>query len=163
MTTPCAQEATINNIGKTLERMMDMQVEERGERRESEARLIAALEKVADQGARIEHLENRAGEHYVDMDSLFSRVRDVELTLSSNSPAVRQGLHDNIEQVKKTQEMFLKKLDRISQFVVLLTHRRMMWIYGGVVFMVVSGTILDVVYHLEAFKTVGAIIKVIIP
>lgn len=77
MTTPCEQAATIGNINHTLDRM-----------ERTQDRLVAALERVADQGARIDNLESDADRNFRDLETLYSRIRDVELVQVSRNKLV---------------------------------------------------------------------------
>jgi hypothetical protein len=74
----CAQASTIGSIQQLLEQLSTLQLEERQERREAEKRIISALEKIADQGARIAHLECVDTELKQNVDTLYDRQRELE-------------------------------------------------------------------------------------
>ena len=125
----CQQKESIMRIDRTLERV------------------VAALEKVADQGARLDSLEDKGEHYYRDLESLFSRVRDVELTLASNSPAVRQQQAEQIDSLNK-------KLDKVLNFMRITTSKPALYAYGAMVFMVLTGTVLDLLYHFDTIKAI---------
>ena len=141
MTTPCMQESAINNLSQAVVRM------EAGQERQ-----LVLLEKVADQGARVGHLEERVTDLHADINSVYSRVRDVELTLKSSSPAIGESLNSSISSINAN-------LDRISRFVSLVSSKCALWLYGSLIFMIVAGTALDVMSRFEAIKALYLFLK----
>lgn len=136
---PCQQQTTIQDIKHSLdrnERTLD--------------RLVLALERVAEQNSRIEHLEEHTERNFVDMEQLFSRVRDIELNLASQSPATRQHQAEQIDVLNK-------KLDKVLNFIRIVTSKPAMYIMGALVAMVVTGTVFDLLYHFDAIKTIWAV------
>lgn len=158
----CMQEDNIANINDTLKQMMKLQAEERLERRESEKRLIAALEKVADQGARIDHLETHTERNVNDMENLFNRVRDVELTLASNSPATRKAQEDAIYKLTRQMTTFTESLEKVHTFIKSITSKRAKYCYAALIIMIAVGTIMDVLYHMETLKKMSEPLKFIL-
>ena len=138
MTIPCSQEGALLNLSQAVVRM------EAGQERQ-----LVLLEKVADQGARVEHLEERVSDLHTDLNSVYSRVREVELTLKSSSPSIGESLNKSLESLST-------KLDRITRFIGVITSKYALWVYGSLIFLIMSGTVLDVVYH---FNTIGTIYK----
>ena len=82
MTIPCTQETNITNIHHVLERMEDAQAEDRRERREFERQIMSILEKVADQGARINHLEDHSEILAEDVKLNGDKTHALELTIT---------------------------------------------------------------------------------
>lgn len=86
--TECAQAGTITSIFQILEQMADAAAEERQERRESEKRIISALEKVADQGARIANLESADFEVKRDINLLYGIQRELDTIVKTEDPRI---------------------------------------------------------------------------
>ena len=128
----CQQKENIIRIDRTLERV------------------VAALEKVADQGARITHLEENVEHYFRDMENLYGRVRDTELTLAANSPAIRENQATQIE-------ILSKKLDKVLNIVRIVTSKPFMYGFTAIILMIVSGTVLDVMYHFETLKKIWGV------
>jgi hypothetical protein len=141
MTTPCEQKTAIDHISHTLERM-----------EKTQDKLVALLEKVAAQDSRLDHLEEHAERNYGEMNEIFNRLREAEMTLASSGPTVRQQFQDTIDGVNR-------KLDRLHRFFIMSTSKPAMFIYGGVIIMIASGTLLDFVYHLDTMKAIYHFIR----
>ena len=141
MSIPCTQEAAIINLSQAVVRM------EAGQERQ-----LILLEKVADQGARVEHLEGRVTDIHIDVNSMYSRVRDIELTLKSSNPEVGPSLNHSLETLNK-------KLDRISGFVGFISNKYALWTYAALITMTIAGTVLDVVSRFEALKSLYIFFK----
>ena len=86
----CIQSPTIAGIQQILEQISELQVEERKERRESERRIMAILEKLADQAVRITHLESSSKETHEDVDILYDRQRDLEKKVLEGDPRLNK-------------------------------------------------------------------------
>jgi len=109
---PCEQTATITAIHDTLKRVDRTQ-----------ERLVEALERVADQGARIENLEDVKDMHHHDIDILYNRLRESDL-----------------------------KLDRIIHVLDMLSSKYVIGFITGLVGMTILGFILDIIYHADTIK-----------
>lgn len=70
----CDQVENIRHMRSTLERIEKAQELDRVDRKESERYLISVLEKVADQGARINYLETTMTDNNKDLDKLIEDV-----------------------------------------------------------------------------------------
>lgn len=126
---PCQQADNIRNINTTLDR------------------LVALLEKVADQGARVDHLELHSIDHQKHVENLFGRVRQVELTIAAHNPEKMDALNAQLEAV-------CKRLDKITSFYRVITHKRAIAVYTIILAMIVFGFVSDVWNHWEWVKTV---------
>lgn len=84
----CAQAGTINSIFQVLEQLSLSHLEEKQERRESEKRIITALEKVADQGARIANLESMDVELKHDINVLYGIQREQDKNIKTEDPRI---------------------------------------------------------------------------
>lgn len=78
MSEPCHQEVRIHSISQTLDRLED-----------SNLRILGVIEKIAEQGAFIRALQEQSNRQEKDTDSLYTRMRDVEIRVESAS--VRLG------------------------------------------------------------------------
>lgn len=152
MTTPCEQADNINNINQTLRQLVEMQVEERAERRESENRLITALEKVADQGARVDHLEDSQVRYFTDMENLFGRVRDVELNQASNGSNFRERVDTEL----KSLEL---KMKRLNTLLAVLSNKWVLAALASLAGMTIVGAALDFLFHYDMLKKILGVVK----
>lgn len=132
----CAQADNIVNIGKTLERM------ERGQ-----DSIVRLLETVSSQNARLDHLEEHSERVYGEVNEIFTRLRDVEVNAASSGPTVRQQFHETIDSLSR-------QLDKLDHFFRLTTSKAALIVYGVIAAMIVSGTLLDVMYHFETLKAI---------
>lgn len=154
MSTPCEQEPIIKNIHKTLERMDNALEGDRKERRASEHRLMDVLEKLANQGARIDNLEESVEDNHKDINILYERLRDVELVEAANGPATRQRLDNTLETLTGKLDDVGKRLDKLLGFYRLTTGKYAMWLYGAVGGMIILGFISDLYNHYDWMKSV---------
>lgn len=141
MTMPCNQEGALHNLSQAVVRM------EAGQERQ-----LVLLEKVADQGARVEHLEERVSDLRTDIHAVYGQVRDIELTLKSSNPEIGPTLNNSFE-------VLSKKIDRLSRFVSLISNKYAVWTYMALMAMTVAGTVLDVVSRFEAIKALYLFFK----
>ena len=74
----CSQVYTISRMENILEQMSSVQLEDRRERREHEGRIMDILERVADQGARLNSSEKRQDEFQEELNSLYGVTRGLE-------------------------------------------------------------------------------------
>lgn len=158
MATPCEQANNIENINKVLVRMEEATLEDRRERRESEKQMMELLQKVADQSARINHLEQQ-GEHRAhESEILFERMREAELTLASNSPAFRQQTRDKLNEMEDRIGVLLKRMDKVCRIIGFMSHKYMVAVYACFIVFVLAGTLTDFLCH---FDTITKIFKFI--
>lgn len=129
--TECAQAGTINSIQQLLEQLSALHLEERQERRESEKRIIVALEKVADQGARITNLESADIEIKKDVNLLYGIQREVEKEVKVEDP----------------------RLNTLYTFYQLTTSKCTIAVSVILLGLLLIGTINDIVYHTSLFST----------
>lgn len=152
--TPCEQEPTIKHINHTLERIDGALEEDRKDRKESEQRLMTVLEKLANQGARIDHLEATVEDNHKDINVLYERVRDIELVEASNGPATRQRFETTLETLATKMDHVVVRLDKLLNFYRLTTGKYAMWLYGIVGGMILFGFASDLYNHFEWAKAV---------
>lgn len=149
---PCEQKDVINNINKTLSRVEDFQV-----------RIVGALEKLAEQGARVEHLENNSHKWEEEHDDIFNRLRIIETQLAINVPKAKLELNDAIDTLDKkmeeTIELLDKKIDVAVRFLELLTSRPAVWGVGMLAGLTLIGTLCDLAYHFETIKGIITFIR----
>lgn len=141
MSTPCEQKQSIENISKTLDRM-----------ERSQEKLVELLEKVSNQDARINHLEEHAERAYTEVNELFTRMREAEMNVASSGPSVRQQFHDTVDLVNE-------KLDKLMRVFEVTTSRPAVMVYGAIIVMIVAGTFLDFMYHFDMLKAMYHFIK----
>lgn len=136
MTIPCTQETSIRQISYTLERM-----------EKSQERVIELLEKVASQDARIDNLEEHKDICAKNAETLFERMRAIELSHVESSLSINgmAELKDNI--------------DKIMNFFRITTHKYAIWTYVVLVAMLCVGFALDIIYHSKALLAVLGIVK----
>ena len=128
----CAQTGTITSIQQTLEQLARLQIEDRQERRDAETRIITALEKVADQGARIVNLELNHTAYKHDVDLLYGLHRDLELEVKQENP----------------------KITSLYTFYQLTINKYMLAFFGILVVLILIGTINDIIYHFKLFDSI---------
>lgn len=133
-TVPCTQESNIDQISKTLDRM-----------EKSQERVIELLEKVANQDARIDNLEEHKDICLHNADVLFNRVRDLEL---ANAEISIDSLKD-----------FKDSLNKLTNFFQLTTSKYAVWMYTSILAMVLFGFIMDVLYHFDKVVRALELIK----
>jgi len=121
MTLPCEQTATINAIHETLKRVDRTQ-----------DRLVVTLERVAEQGARIDNLEAVKDYHTEQIDELYVRMR--------KSETVSEKLDNKIVNTNS-------KLD-------ILFNKYTLGFFISIIFLVCLGTVLDCIYHSVAIKAI---------
>ena len=153
MPSPCEQQPNIENIHKTLERMEQSHETERIERRESEHRLMTILEKLADQGARIDHLEEHSERTYTDVEEMYKRIRDVEMNDASSGPS-RERITDALEKIEHTLDLVTKRLDKLFMFFKWTTHKYAIASYLVLIVMVAAGSLMDLMYHKPTFDVI---------
>lgn len=88
MSEPCRQEGAIARLEATDKSIL----ETLREIKESNKRFIEVLEKIATQGARIDSLEDVSRKYCSDINALFSRVRELEMTPGREGASVKIGL-----------------------------------------------------------------------
>jgi len=121
MTTPCEQTATITAIHETLKRVDRTQ-----------DRLVVTLERVAEQGARIDNLEAAKDYHTEQIDELYVRMR--------KSETVSEKLDNKIINTNS-------KLD-------IIFNKYTLGFFISIIFLVCLGTVLDCIYHSAAIKAI---------
>lgn len=136
MPEPCEQRETISNINRTLERM------EQGQRD-----IVELLKITSNLTPRIQHLEETYERDYMDRHEMGNRLRDVEMTVAESGPAVREHLNEAIVELREAIELFGKKVDKINRAFRLITSKPALVVIGSIVLMIVSGTVLDLMYH----------------
>lgn len=137
----CAQEGTLAAITKTLDRM------ERGQEK-----VVTLLEKVANQDAKIEGLQDGAEKTYKDVNELFTRVRVLEVTSATSGPEIKQHFHDTID-------MLNDKLDKLNRFFSMATSKPAVVMGCVIIGMIAIGTFCDLAYHFESVKAIIEFIR----
>lgn len=157
MSEPCNQESTIKAIHKTLDRMDRAMEQDRLDRKEYEKQMTEILQKLTDNTTRIAHIEEHIEFSMQDNKQINERLRDLELEYAhADGPAARQRLSttiqeavDRMEGVGEKVDRVSKKLDKLDRFYNITTHKYALMVYAAVLGMIVSGTLLDFVYHKE--------------
>lgn len=137
----CTQESNISNITKTLDRM-----------ERTQERLVVALEKQIDQGARIVALEGNHESLHDNIGKLFAQVRNLELKQARSGPSTTLEINDAIGALDK-------KVEAYSQFVDNLSSRPAKVGLSVLIGLVVLGTVCDFTYHMDTVKSLYAIVK----
>ena len=88
MSESCRQEGAIARLEATDKSIL----ETLKEIKKSNERFIEVLEKIAAQGARIDSLEDVSRKYRSDINALFSRVRELEMTPGREGASVKIGL-----------------------------------------------------------------------
>lgn len=137
----CTQESNISNITKTLDRM-----------ERTQERLVVALEKQIDQGARIVSLEDNHESMHENIGKLFAQVRDLELKQARSIPSTKLEINDAIGALDK-------KVEVVNQFIGAISGRPAKACMGVLIGLIVLGTVCDLTYHFDTVKTFYAIVK----
>ena len=154
MTLPCEQQSNILNIARTLERMED------GQRS-----IVRLLEKVSNQEARLENIEDWKDKQYEEVSDIESRLREIELSQASNGPLTKlkisQISEGTKEQLTSVIEEFSHKineintrLEKVLRFFKIITGKWAIYVYGGLLFMIIFGFISDLANHTDWIKSI---------
>ena len=129
-TKECIQVGTLNSIQQLIKQLSEFQMEERQERRDSEKRIADALEKIADQNARIVNLENADTSNKKEVNLLYGLHRELETKVIAGDP----------------------RLDAINTFYQLTTNKYAIGTYSILLFLILSDTISNLM-NPESFIT----------
>ena len=148
MAHPCEQAEDIaelrvatQNVAITLARM------ERGQEK-----VVELLTQVANQDVRINHLETFSERTYTEINELFTRMREAEMNIAASGPTVRQQFHEAMDVVNA-------KLDTLERYVKIMSSKPALFVMALITFCIAAGTILDIIYHYEAFKAIYHFIR----
>lgn len=108
----CTKADKIDNIAHTLERM-----------EESQKSIVELLQKVANQDARLDHLEEHAENSYRDINEVFGRTRLLE---------IQNG--------------------KIDTLITIASNKYFVTVTIGLVIMTAIGSVLDIIFHYDTFK-----------
>jgi DNA repair exonuclease SbcCD ATPase subunit len=148
MTTPCTQENSIAHITKTLDRM-----------EKSQEDIVDLLKIVSNQTPRLEHLEEHSERTYTELNEVFTRLREIEMTVAQSGPTVRQQFHEAIDSVGVKIDLINKGLDKINTLIRVSTSKWALYAYGVLLLCILTGTALDFTFHRDTFLTVYHFIK----
>lgn len=151
----CPQAPTIQQMADTLHRMETTQKD-----------LVSTMTKVAEQSANIQHNTENITILKKDVDSLFGRVREMEVVMGKNGEGLKMALREIAEE---ETEHHTADLQRRIQLVESTnkTVERLLILFGNpyfkavviiLVVMVIVGTTCDVVYHYPLFKKVADVL-----
>lgn len=129
----CAQEKNIEALALSMQRM------ERGQER-----VIELLEKVANQDARITHLEHEQEETKGNFNEVFERVRGLELSVATTGPDGIRGM--------------ISKVEAAARLVDICTSRPAIVAGTTMLALIVSGAIMDIIEHGEKFAAMWKLI-----
>lgn len=115
----CEQQDNISHIHRTLDRM-----------EETQRQLVDVLKEVAAQTVRVDNLEDKTDQHFHDMNSLFDRVRILEI-----------------------------KDGKIDTIINIFSNKYFVTAIAGLTAMIIVGAILDLVYHYETVKKILVFFK----
>lgn len=138
---PCEQQDKIDNISATLIRM------EKGQ-----DRVIDLLEKVSNQEARLDHLEEHAERTYKDLNEIFNRLREAEMNIASSGPTVRQQFNEAIE-------LLTRKVTKLNNYIAMIQSKPSIVCLSIILVMILCGTLLDFVNHFETLKKIWEFFK----
>jgi len=136
MTAPCEQESSIKNITSTLDRM------EKGF-----DRLVELLQSVAQQGARLAHLEQEQIKTDDELNILYGRVRQIELKEAAGEPTTRLEILQAVTEVNAKVDAMSENLKAFDRIYKITTHKYAFWAYGIILGVIVLGFVNDVYYH----------------
>ena len=136
MPQPCEQEATIQVMSQTLVRM-----------EKAQEHIVDLLTQVANQSARIENLEDHKDTCVKSTDILFERVRDLELNTAAAGPMHREHVRETLDGFEGKLDALGKKLDKLNRFFFFTTHKYACIGYAVILGLIITGTIMDVIYH----------------
>lgn len=142
MATPCEQEGTIQMMSKTLTRMEAAQ-----------EHIVDLLTRVANQSARIESLEEHKDMCLKNAETLFERVRDLELNSASAGPMHREAVRNTIDGIEEKIDRLDKKIDRLNRIIGLITHKYFLIGVGVILGLVLVGSVMDLIYHWDTIKS----------
>lgn len=140
MTDPCSQRDKIDAIAHTLERM-----------EVGQERLVALLEKVANQDARIEHVEEHAENAYRDMNEIFNRLRECELNLAANG---HDRINGAIEELTRKVEIMNTRLEKIVSKYNIITSKPALYFYSSIVVAVIISMMSNFANHYDWLKSI---------
>ena len=140
MSTPCTQEQNIEHILHAIERMETNQ-----------DRLVNLLEKVANQDARIVHVEDHAENTYKDLNEVFGRLRECELNLAANG---HDRINSTLEELTSKIETMNTRLEKVSIKYNMFTCKYAIYFYVGLVGAVFLGFLSDLWNHFEWIKEI---------
>jgi len=128
-TQDCTQSGTISGILQLINQLSLSHIEDRQERRESENRIVGALEKMADQGARIIHLEAADVDFKRELNLLYSIQRELDAVI-------------------KTED---SRLTLLHTFYKLTTNKYTIAVGAILLSLLLIGSLNDLVYHSTLF------------
>ena len=129
----CAQEKNIEAITRSIERM-----------EQGQERVVQLLERVVDQGARIVHLEEGQNRTDRNFEEAFDRIGDLEIINATTGPDGIRGVLD--------------KLEKATRFIELATSKPALWAGGIATALIVSGALMDIIYHGDKFAAIWKLI-----
>lgn len=138
---PCTQEPVIDSIQKTLERM-----------ERTQEKLVTMLEKVADQGARINSLEGHIENSEQASSGMAARIRALELAQATNGPELRLSIQEAITDLSHNVDQVLTKTS-------IMTSKPVYVLFTAMGVLTLIGTICDITYHFDTFKAFLSLIK----
>lgn len=136
MSDPCTQEVNIVHIHQALDRM-----------ERTQERLVVALEKVAEQSARIDHLEEANEHRHDELDEVFSRLRDVELNQAAHGSNFRERVDSSLTSLEL-------KMKRLNTILSVLSNKYVLTAICTLFATTVVGAVLDFLYHYESLKKI---------
>ena len=152
MPIPCEQNSNIVNMVKTLDRM------ERGMEK-----ITTVLEKVASQEARLDSAESDNIKLYAAQNDIWQRIHIIEGKLASAIPELKIETHIALDEAKdainQTLDEINTKINSILTFFQITTSRPAKVVYGIIVSMIVVGTGLDLMYHVDTIKALYYLVR----
>ena len=145
MSDPCNQEQNIAHILHALERMETNQ-----------ERLVTLMEKVANQDARIIHVEEHAENAYKDMNEIFTRLRECELNQAANG---HDRLNETLEELGRKVDSLATRFEKILSFHKIATSKPALYAYAIMLGMLLFGFSSDLWNHWEWVKLVWSFWK----
>ena len=113
----------MKHVGDTLMEMKGTQDE-----------LVELLKTVAVQNARLDHLEDHSEKIFQDVQNLYNRMRDVELTVASGGIS---RLRDSVDALAEKVESALSRIGKLNTFLRWTTSRYAQIAYGALLVMLI--------------------------
>lgn len=114
--------------------------------KQTQERLVTLLETVATQDARLDHLEDHQEKSFQDVQNLYGRMRDIELTVASGGLS---RLRESVDELADKVDVALGRISKVNTFLKWVTHKYAMAVYLILIAMITMSFLSDLIYHRE--------------
>lgn len=156
----CPQGPSIKQISELVAELAPQvkfavgQVQSAVDRMEArDVKLMEALEKVADQNARIDAQQNDIQHLHRDHENLFDRVRGIEAAIGEKGATMKLEIEHVVDKT------FEEKCQKLLTIATVLTSRPGLAVIGGLLTLVVMNAVMSVMFHFEGVAQFFRIVK----